>query len=214
MIGYIYVIKNRCNNKVYIGQTRTSIEQRWKEHLRDSKRCKYTLYNAMRKYGIENFYIEQLDVCDVDILDEMEISYIKKFKSTDDRYGYNISTGGKTPQKEKKFVDEDLVVDLYCNKKKTLAYVSDVTGVSRYVITNILRRKNIQIRDRHISNIKFLSHDKNEMLDALKQSISLRSAAKLLNMPYSSFRKACIYYQIEYNPATSVRHQASDENVC
>ena len=214
MIGYIYVIKNRCNNKVYIGQTRTSIEQRWKEHLRDSKRCKYTLYNAMRKYGIKNFYIEQLDVCDVDILDEMEISYIKKFKSTDDRYGYNISTGGKTPQKEKKFVDEDLVVDLYCNKKKTLAYVSDVTGVSRYIITNILRRKNRQIRDRHISNIKFLSHDKNEMLDALKQSTSLRSAAKLLNMPYSSFRKACIYYKIEYNPATSVRHQASDENVC
>lgn len=214
MIGYIYVIKNRCNNKVYIGQTRTSIDQRWKEHLRDSKRCKYTLYNAMRKYGVENFYIEQLDVCDVDILDEMEISYIKKFKSTDDRYGYNISTGGKTPQKEKKFVDEDLVVDLYCNKKKTLAYVSDVTGVSRYIITNILRRKNRQIRDRHISNIKFLSHNKDEILIALKQSTSLRSAAKLLNMPYSSFRKACIYYQIEYNPATSVRHQASDENVC
>lgn len=214
MIGYIYVIKNRCNNKVYIGQTRTSIEQRWKEHLRDSKRCKYTLYNAMRKYGIENFYVEQLDVCDVNMLDEMEISYIKKFKSTDDRYGYNISTGGKTPQKEKKFVDEDLVVDLYCNKKKTLAYISDVTGVSRYIITNILRRKNQQIRDRHISNIRFLSHNKDEILSALKQSTSLRSAAKLLNMPYSSFRKACIYYQIEYNPTTSVRHQETDENVC
>lgn len=214
MIGYIYVIKNRCNNKVYIGQTRTSIEQRWKEHLRDSKRCKYTLYNAMRKYGIENFYVEQLDVCDVNMLDEMEISYIKKFKSTDDRYGYNISTGGKTPQKEKKSVDEDLVVDMYCNKKKTLAYISDVTGVSRYIITNILRRKNQQIRDRHISNIKFLSHNKDEILSALKQSTSLRSAAKLLNMPYSSFRKACIYYQIEYNPTTSVRRQETDENVC
>lgn len=214
MIGYIYVIKNRCNNKVYIGQTRTSIEQRWKEHLRDSKRCKYTLYNAMRKYGIENFYVEQLDVCDINMLDEMEISYIKKFKSTDDRYGYNISTGGKTPQKEKKFVDEDLVVDLYCNKKKTLAYISDVTGVSRYIITNILRRKNQQIRDRHISSIRFLSHNKDEILSALKQSTSLRSAAKLLNMSYSSFRKACIYYQIEYNPTTSVRHQETDENVC
>ena len=214
MIGYIYVIKNRCNNKVYIGQTRTSIEQRWKEHLRDSKRCKYTLYNAMRKYGIENFYVEQLDVCDVNMLDEMEISYIKKFKSTDDRYGYNISTGGKTPQREKKFVDEDLVVDLYCNKKKTLAYISDVTGVSRYIITNILKRKNQQIRDRHISNIRFLSHSRDEILDSLKQSTSLRSAAKLLNMPYSSFRKACIYYQIEYNLTTSVRHQETDENVC
>lgn len=214
MIGYIYVIKNKCNNKVYIGQTRTSIEQRWKEHLRDSKRCKYMLYNAMRKYGVENFYIEQLDVCNIELLDEMEMSYIKIFKSTDDRYGYNISIGGKTPKKERPNVDENLVIRLYCNENKTLAYISNITGVSRYIITNILKKNNIKIRDRHISNIKFLCHSKDEIINSLKENVSLRMAAKSLNMPYSSFRKACLYYNIEYNPTTSVRHQVTDENIC
>jgi len=33
-MGYIYIIKNDINDKIYIGQTSRSIEVRWKEHVR------------------------------------------------------------------------------------------------------------------------------------------------------------------------------------
>ena len=59
MIGYIYKITNRLNQKAYIGKTIYTVEERWQEHIRDSKRdrCKdRPLYRAMNKYGIENFF--------------------------------------------------------------------------------------------------------------------------------------------------------------
>ena len=37
-MGYIYKITNNINNKVYIGQTKNSVNRRWTEHKRDSKK--------------------------------------------------------------------------------------------------------------------------------------------------------------------------------
>ena len=52
----IYMITNKINNKKYIGQS-IRIETRWREHknsyLRNDKNTH--LYNAMKKYGLENF---------------------------------------------------------------------------------------------------------------------------------------------------------------
>ena len=64
-MAYIYKIINKKNNKIYIGKTEFSIEKRWKEHLRDSKKnLDRPLYRAMNKYGIENFDIEQVEKTD------------------------------------------------------------------------------------------------------------------------------------------------------
>ena len=62
MTGYIYKITNLINQKAYIGKTTSTIEKRWKEHCQDYKRRQYEkrpLYDAMNKYGIENFSIEK-----------------------------------------------------------------------------------------------------------------------------------------------------------
>ena len=64
MKGCIYKITCLVNNKVYIGLTTTSIEERWKGHISVSKRSRKYLYASMRKYGIENFKIEQIDETD------------------------------------------------------------------------------------------------------------------------------------------------------
>ena len=61
---YIYKITNKINNKVYIGKTLGTIENRWKSHIRDSKRThceKRPLYSAFEKYGVENFIIEEVE---------------------------------------------------------------------------------------------------------------------------------------------------------
>lgn len=62
-MAYIYCITNLINSKRYVGKTTTSIEERWKEHCYDfqKERCnKRPLYDAMNKYGVENFMIEEL----------------------------------------------------------------------------------------------------------------------------------------------------------
>jgi group I intron endonuclease len=63
-MGYVYIIKNKVNDKVYIGKTNLSVEKRFKQHIRECKksRCeKRPLYAAMLKHGTDNFYIECLE---------------------------------------------------------------------------------------------------------------------------------------------------------
>ena len=57
--GYIYKISNKLTNKVYIGSTKTSIEQRYDEHVK----CQDTspLHLSMQELGVENFTIELVE---------------------------------------------------------------------------------------------------------------------------------------------------------
>ena len=99
----IYKIENLVNHKVYIGQS-IDIEKRYKEHLRSGQPDKYSLKSerdkkcpihlAMQKYGVENFELTILQECKKEEMDDLEIYYIKKYKSLDKRFGYNISPGG------------------------------------------------------------------------------------------------------------------------
>jgi hypothetical protein len=57
----IYRITNNINEKVYIGQTIDRLCNRWAQHNYNVKNKKNTpLYNAIRKYGMENFQIEEI----------------------------------------------------------------------------------------------------------------------------------------------------------
>jgi len=63
----IYKITNKKNNYCYIGQS-IKIEERWKQHSHYSKnkpndkKNNYKLYNAFRKYGLENFNFDVLEI--------------------------------------------------------------------------------------------------------------------------------------------------------
>lgn len=67
MYGIIYKISNTINNKVYIGQTRYSLEHRFTAHKKKAMQNTIShvhLHEAMRKYGVDNFYIEQIDIAE------------------------------------------------------------------------------------------------------------------------------------------------------
>ena len=92
--GYIYKIVNQVNGTAYVGQTITSINTRFIQHKHSSTKYNTYLYNAMRKYGIENFTIEQIDTANnIDELNNKEIYWIKKL-NTKTPNGYNILDGG------------------------------------------------------------------------------------------------------------------------
>ena len=186
MVGFIYIIKNTVNSKVYIGQTRVSVETRWKEHLRHARYGDQLINRAMNKYGVENFYIETLEICDHSVIDEREMYYIDLYDSTNKSKGYNM----------------------YVNDRFTLQEIANKFGVTRYIITTELRNAGITIRDNRNGEalVKNFRNTKQEVLKALEQTGSLRKAAKLLNISYSAFRHRCIEYHIEYNSSKSARH--------
>ena len=206
MIGFIYIIKNTVNDKVYIGQTRASVEQRWKEHLRHAQYGDQIINRAMRKYGVDKFYIETLEICNISVLDEREIYYIDLYDSIDKSKGYNVSIGGNTPRFKRKSLSISELVDLYINKRFALDKIAEKYGVTRYIITQELRNAGISIRDKFESLRQYDKYSKKFLLDCLSKSKSLRDAAKIAGIPYVSFRKACLYHNIEYNSSKSIRH--------
>lgn len=206
MNGFIYIIRNTVNSKVYIGQTRTSIEQRWKEHLRHAQYGEQIINRAMKKYGVDKFYIETLEICNVELLDSKEVYYIDLYDSTDKSKGYNVSIGGNTPRFKRKILSMSDLMDMYVNKRFTLADIAAKYEVSKYIISTELRNAGIILRDRHESSSRFNKIPKEKLIEYLYKGGTLRKAAKLANIPYPTFRKACIYNHIEYNSSTSARH--------
>jgi group I intron endonuclease len=91
-MGIIYLIRNNINNKCYVGQTIRTLEKRWKEHCKVSEGCT-ALNNAIKKYTPEQFTVSILIETDDELLDDLEIDYIKKYNSLFPN-GYNIQTGG------------------------------------------------------------------------------------------------------------------------
>jgi group I intron endonuclease len=91
----IYKITNTLNGKVYIGKTTKSLNERKKTHLKRFRSGEKThLYSAFKKYGKDVFLWEELISCtDIGVLDELEISFIKKYDSF--KNGYNMTAGGE-----------------------------------------------------------------------------------------------------------------------
>lgn len=97
-ISGIYKFTNKINNKVYIGQAK-NLNSRIKGHIRYfyKQNYNYPLYHSMKKHRIENFEVEILQEGNFtkQQLDEMEISFIRLFKSNNSLYGYNLTIGGE-----------------------------------------------------------------------------------------------------------------------
>lgn len=123
MIG-IYKITNKINHKSYIGQS-TNIEKRWNNHLSSVNNTQdhcynYPVYRAMRKYGVQNFSFEVLELCSSELLDEREqywVSYFDTYKN-----GYNQTVGGNNPQSKVK----DYIVDITNDLKLSTLSIAEI----------------------------------------------------------------------------------------
>lgn len=81
------------SNKIYIGITKQSLKQRWKNGKGYAKNEYFT--NAIKKYGQENFKHEILySHLTLKEAKELEIKTIAYYDSTNREKGYNITIGG------------------------------------------------------------------------------------------------------------------------
>lgn len=93
---YIYEIRNKVNNKRYIGKT-NNFKNRMMAHKRDSEQfSNLAIHKAIRKYGWENFDKTIIEETDFELSSSREIYYINLFNSFGGD-GYNMTIGGDNP---------------------------------------------------------------------------------------------------------------------
>lgn len=91
--GFIYCYTSP-SGKNYIGQTKRSLKER-ANFTGKGYKGSARFWNAIEKYGYENFEVKILAEVPLDIIDEEEIFYIHIYDSTNEEKGYNIDTGGQ-----------------------------------------------------------------------------------------------------------------------
>lgn len=146
-MAYIYKIFNDVNDKLYIGKTSSTIEERFKQHISDSKKERHEkrpLYDAMKKYGIDKFHIEKIEEVENDeIASEREIYWINKLRTYigfNDCNGYNATLGGDS----KRYYNYEEIAKKYLelkNQRKTAEYFNCDT----LTVRNACKELNIEI---------------------------------------------------------------------
>jgi len=98
----IYKITNLVNGKIYIGLTSKGLDRRLYTHWNSAinKGDNTILHKAMRKYGIENFNIEEIDVANnLNEANQLEVKWIAEYQTNvyrhSDGNGYNMTDGGE-----------------------------------------------------------------------------------------------------------------------
>lgn len=181
MKGFIYKITNKVNNKVYIGQTRKSIEFRWRQH-KNAKDC-YDLHKDIQKYGSDNFVIELLKECEVEDLNKWEIYYISEYNSFKD--GYNMTKGGTSYNPIRRYNNGYIVVDNKYDEIVNLfksgfsaTKIANLYEVDRHVICNILNQLGYKFPK---NTIKFNQDELQEVVMKYESGYSLKQLGKEYN---------------------------------
>lgn len=143
MIG-IYKITNLINGKSYIGQSR-NIKERWRNHKiaasnQNSKAYNYPLYQAFRKYGLNNFQFEVIEETTIDDLNSKEAQWIEFYQPE-----YNQTVGGNYCIVPQKLTEEQV------NEIQEILLNSERTG------TNISHTDLAKLYQVHISTIQSIN---------------------------------------------------------
>ena len=91
----IYKVTNIINRKAYIGST-IDFDDRFRRHryaLRSNRHDNEHLQRSWNKHGEANFKFEIIEeIEDTKLLNNVETEYIKKFKTNEREFGYNLAS--------------------------------------------------------------------------------------------------------------------------
>lgn len=166
--GCVYKITNLINGKIYIGQTKQSLERRWTGHLKRVREGRKTiLCKAINKYGANNFKIEEIEKCNTKVeLDKKEKSYIKKFKSnaiehSNPSYGYNMTPGGDwhptfygSDHPQYKKIDQDYLIELLSKGYSTIEICQEL-GIGNTALKNKIKEIDTNFNNIIVAREKF-----------------------------------------------------------
>ena len=180
--GYVYMIYNDVNDKVYIGETLQKITTRFKQHIQkafdENRKYDGHLFRAIRKYGKEHFFVKEIDkVTGLDRnkvkeeIQRLEVFYISKYDSC--KNGYNCDFGGG---KGMKLASEETKLKQSLTKKSDPKYAE---------IARMNQKKGAENNKVPITMYDFNSGEK------LEEFESTKAAAIKYNKDASSITKIC-----------------------
>lgn len=188
MKGFIYKITNRVNNKVYIGQTHFTIEHRFKQHIKNFniEHRQQPLYKAFAKYGIDNFYVEELEKVECDKLDEREIYWIAYYDSF--KNGYNATLGGNGQLYQWTDSQYEEIKSLYLSGF-TIKKIAELFSVSSYTITGVLKSLTVKLRR---NPMDMNNYEAQELIEQYKTGFTLTTLAKRYNTNIETVKRFLI----------------------
>ena len=193
-MGFIYKVTNNINGKVYIGQSIFRIDKRFREHLSDSQKPSKNsrpIYDALNKYGKENFSLSLIEEVDNDYLNEREKFWISEYRSYigfKDCQGYNATLGGDS----KLTKDYEAIVKNYLLTKSKIQTAKEM-GCCVETVNRALESNHITT----ISNcagktISRIDDNNNEIIyPSIRQAAE--EIAKELNKNFQTVRKRINY---------------------
>lgn len=163
---YIYLIKLKDKPK-YVGYTSRSIVKRWKQHCHNTKILNTPLSNAIKKYGQNEFVIEELFSSNDKnfTLRVMEPIFIWEYQTFIDwdNGGYNLTLGGDAPP----------ITSETTKKKQSLAKKGKIRGPRPKEIIEKIRLANLNRKVSEETKLKISKSFKGKKLtETHKQNIS------------------------------------------
>ena len=179
MDGFIYKVTNKVTGKSYIGQTRNTVEFRWRQHY-NAKDNKY-FHRAIQKYGKDQFEVSTIEQCDVSKLDEREIYWINHYDTFNN--GYNMAKGGSVYHEHNRCVNGYIEVDDKYDEIKAMYlsgfstyYISNKFNIDRHCASNILKSMGVNVKYNDKININ--NYEFEQLANDYKSGWSLKQLAK------------------------------------
>lgn len=183
-ISGIYAIKNKLDNKIYVGSSK-SVYYRWKQQhyveLKGNTHGNRHLQNAWNKYGEDNFEFIVLEECDRSILFEREEYWMEHFKSWMREYGYNL-----TRIKDLKTIIEGRSKNIELDEKILTLFnsgfskrkIANELNVGRGAIYSCLERNGLHKVDKSKGNKKLTDEVKQQIVELREQGLSWDDISK------------------------------------
>ena len=151
-LGIIYKV-TFPNGKIYIGQTKRTLEQRKKSHYNNLKNYQktgkndYVIMRAFNKYGFENTVWEQIDSAnsekDLNDKEKYWIQYYRSYIGFYNSNGYNSTLGGDATPIFTQLNDKELYeCGLEIKRGKPKRYIMEKFNITARFYTDISREKN------------------------------------------------------------------------
>lgn len=209
----IYIIRNDVNNKIYIGQAKTT-SLRWSGH-KSAARCHggfIEIDKAMAKLGIEHFTCEVIEK-QIENYDEREKYWIQYYNCRIPN-GYNVEEGGEGAKfgienscaviKDQKIIDS-IIEELRTTDKK-LDIIADEYDISKKIISAINRGTSYAqdgidypIRKRAADQIFDINSLQEELAYSKKSKILLAKEYNISKYIIDQIDKGKKYYDEKYS---------------
>lgn len=189
----IYGLKNKITGKWYVGQSITSIKNRWDEYRRVQCYNQPKLINALRKYGYDAFEKVLLEECAADqsVLNDREDYWIKHYDSVEN--GYNCRYGGANGKFSKeaklrvkqgclnKVYTPELLEKLSAGGKRSKGKIVSEETKNRMSVAH--RKNAMKNRDHMLKmNARSVELRKNKLIaDEINRKISEASKGKIIS---------------------------------